>query len=65
MVLDALLLECHFESKSEGVPSSIDFIHNDKSRVVTSFGNTHHNIYDLETSKVICKFDFSDPTISK
>lgn len=48
------------ESKQEGVPTSIDFINNEKSWVVTSFESTHHNIYDLETSKVICKLDYSD-----
>lgn len=49
------------ESKQEGVPTSLDFINNDKSRIVTSFGSTHHNVYDLETSKVICKLDYADP----
>ena len=51
--------------KEEGVPTSIDFINNEKSWVVTSFESTHHNIYDLETSKVICKLDYSDSSASK
>ncbi len=57
-------LKCINESKEEGVPTSIDFIHNDKSKIVTSFTNTHHNIYDLETSKVICKLNYSDANTS-
>ncbi len=58
-------IKCINESKEEGVPTSIDFIHSDKSKIVTSFTNTHHNIYDLETSKVICRFDYSDTNTSK
>lgn len=53
-------VKCFNESKEEGCPTSIDFINNDKSRIVTSFEGSHHNIYDLETSKVTCRFDYSD-----
>lgn len=58
---NASSIKCINESK-EGVPTSIDFINNEKSRIVTSFESSHHNIYDLETSKVICRFDYSNPT---
>ena len=44
----------------QGVPTSIDFVNNDKSRFITSFSSGHHAIYDLETSKIISKLDFSD-----
>lgn len=51
-------LLCLNESKKNGLPTSIDFINNEKSKIVTSFDSSYHNIYDLETSKVICKLDF-------
>lgn len=57
-------LKCLNENKEEGVPTSVDFINNDKSKIVTSFESSHHNVYDLETSKVICRLDYSDSTIS-
>ena len=50
--------------ESDRVPTSVDFINNDKARIVASFDSSHHNVYDLETSKVICKLDYSDPRTS-
>jgi striatin 1/3/4 len=55
-------LSCLNENKNEGTPSSLDFINNDKSRLITSFGVTHHNLYDIETSKIISRFDYFDST---
>ena len=49
----------------EGTPTSVDFISNDKSKIITSFGASHHNVYDLETSKVTCRLDYSDTSQSK
>lgn len=49
----------------QGTPTSIDFINNDNSKFVTSFGSSHHSIYDIETSKEVCRFDYADPSISK
>lgn len=57
-------IKCLNENKEEGIPTSVDFINNDKSKIVTSFESSHHNVYDLETSKVICRLDYYDPTIS-
>lgn len=57
-------VKCINESKEEGIPTSIDFINNEKSRIVTSFGDTHHNVYDIETSKVICRLDYADSDAS-
>lgn len=57
-------LKCLNENKEEGIPTSVDFINNDKSKIVTSFESSHHNVYDLETSKVICRLDYSDSTFS-
>jgi striatin 1/3/4 len=53
-----------FKFVDEGTPSSLDFISNDKSRLITSFGATHHNLYDVETSKIISRFDYYDSTLS-
>lgn len=58
-------LSCLNEDKSEGIPTSVDFINNDNSRIITSFGHSHHILYDLETSKSIGRFDFFDSTTSK
>lgn len=58
-------ISCLNENKSEGVPSSVDFINNEKSKIITSFGSSHHNLYDIETSKIISRFDYFDSTISK
>ena len=55
---------CLNEDKSEGVPTSVDFLNTEKSRIITSFGATHHNLYDLETSKIITRFDYFDSTLS-
>ena len=53
-------LSCLNQDKSEGVPSSVDYIKNDKTKIITSFGSSHHTLYDLETSKSILKLDYSE-----
>ncbi len=53
-----------FKLADEGTPSSLDFVSNDKSRLITSFGETHHNLYDVETSKIISRFDYYESTLS-
>jgi WD40 repeat protein len=57
----ATCLTCFNEDKSEGaVPTSVDFVNNESSRIVASFGASHHTLFDVETSKIISKFDFYD-----
>lgn len=58
-------ISCLNENKSEGAATSVDFVNGEKSRIITSFGSTHHNLYDIETSKLITKFDYFDSKISK
>ena len=58
-------ISCLNENKSDGVATSVDFVNGEKSRIITSFGSTHHNLYDIETSKLITKFDYFDSKISK
>ncbi len=53
-------ISCLNQDKSEGVPSSVDYIKNDKTKLITSFGSSHHILYDLETSKSIMKLDYSE-----
>ena len=52
------------KNKGEGVPTCVDFVNNEKTRVVASFGTTHHNVYDVETSRVVSRFDYLDSTAS-
>jgi WD40 repeat protein len=61
----ATCMSCLNEDKSEGVPTSVDFVNNESSRIVTSFGATHHSLYDIETSKIISKFDYYDSRSSR
>ena len=35
-------ISCLNQDKSEGVPSSVDYIKNDKTKLITSFGSSHH-----------------------
>ena len=57
-------VKCFNESKEEGCPTSIDFINGEKSRIVTSFESSHHNIYDVETGKVTCRFDYAESGVN-
>jgi striatin 1/3/4 len=61
----ATCVSCLNEDKSQGVPTSVDFINAESSRIVTSFGASHHSLYDVETSKLISKFDFHDSRSSE
>lgn len=54
----------YFYVKGEGVATSVDFVNSEKSKIIASFGSTHHNLYDIETSKLISKFDYYDSKIS-
>ena len=54
-------LSCLNQDKSEGVPSSVDYIKSDKTKIVTSFGSSHHGLYDIEASKLILKLEYSEP----
>ena len=53
-------LSCLNQDKSEGVPTSVDYIKNDKTKLITSFGSSHHILYDIETSKSLLKLDYFD-----
>jgi striatin 1/3/4 len=60
-------VSCLNEDKSQSsscCPTSVDFIKNDKTKIITSFGWSHHALYDLETSKCILKLDYSDGGLS-
>lgn len=58
-------LSCLNEDKSEGTPTSVDFVNNENTKIVASFDRSHHCLYDIETSKIIAKFDYHDSKTSK
>jgi WD40 repeat protein len=58
---DSASLSCLNENKEEGTPTSVDYVNSDKSRIVVSFDSNRHCIYDIETSKLVTKFDYSEP----
>ncbi|XP_066145136.1 striatin-3 [Euwallacea fornicatus] len=46
-----------FSSESDGVPSSVDFVRDDSSRIVASFSSSHSVIFDVETGKQLLRLE--------
>ncbi|XP_066244844.1 striatin-3 [Euwallacea similis] len=46
-----------FSSESDGVPSSVDFVRDDPSRIVASFSSSHSVIFDVETGKQLLRLE--------
>jgi hypothetical protein len=48
-------------TKEEGIPTCVNFIKNDTSKIICSFDSLKHVLYDIEYSKAVTKFDFNIP----
>lgn len=46
-----------FSSETDGIPSSVDFVRDDPSRIVVSFSSSHNVIFDIETGKQLLRLE--------
>ena len=53
----AALMSVFTAAESDGIPTSVDFVRDDSSRMVTSYTSAACLLFDLETGKVVTRLD--------
>jgi len=51
------LLQSYAADPAMGLPSSVDFVHEDASQMVVAYTTGHAAVFDLETSKLVVQLD--------